>query len=108
MSTSLNLKKNSTTYATILVDDIRATHQSDSTATWSDLPDKIRREAEVIFEDVVGDEFPLKACVERWGARLVMRKAFLKREKVAGMVIKRCSHIYYFFYSDYNSRSTKF
>ncbi|KAI7846830.1 hypothetical protein BDC45DRAFT_55134 [Circinella umbellata] len=74
-------KKNSPKYAAGLRDNIRSIHGLDSSATWSDLTDKIRREAEVLFEKLVDDEFLLRACVENWGAKLIMRKAFLKHDK---------------------------
>ncbi|KAG2213298.1 hypothetical protein INT45_012601 [Circinella minor] len=74
---------------------IRAQHNIDSTTTWAVLSEKTRREAESLFEKLVDDEFPLRACVENWGAKLIMRKAFLKhseREETSDVVDKCVTH----------------
>ncbi|KAI8376575.1 uncharacterized protein BYT42DRAFT_615302 [Radiomyces spectabilis] len=47
-------------------------------ATWSDLPSQIQNEAVLLLEGGVGVDFPLKACVGNWGARLLMVHAFQK------------------------------
>ncbi|KAG2214181.1 hypothetical protein INT45_009565 [Circinella minor] len=85
----MTFKKNSPKYAAGLRDNIRSIHGLDSSATWSDLTDKIRREAEVLFEKLVDDEFPLRACVENWGAKLIMRKAFLKHDKAEEQTVDK-------------------
>ncbi|KAG2216237.1 hypothetical protein INT45_002779 [Circinella minor] len=46
--------------------------------TYSDLDKQIRLEAEKRLEELVGDQYPLAACCESWGARLIMRKAFFR------------------------------
>ena len=60
----MTFKKNAGKYAAGLVENLRIHHNLDSSTTWADLTEKIRREAEALFEQLVGDEFPLCACVE--------------------------------------------
>ncbi|KAI8376576.1 uncharacterized protein BYT42DRAFT_575142 [Radiomyces spectabilis] len=53
-------------------------HLLPAMATWSDLPSQIQNEAVLLLEGGVGVDFPLKACVGNWGARLLMVHAFQK------------------------------
>ncbi|KAI9497557.1 hypothetical protein BDB00DRAFT_580441 [Zychaea mexicana] len=81
-------KKNVTTFADSIVFDLRKryTTQSSPSDTWCDVPKNVQSESMVLLEDVVNDEFPLKACVEHWGARLLMVRAF-QRCKGKGVIV---------------------
>ncbi|KAI8146395.1 hypothetical protein BJV82DRAFT_601600 [Fennellomyces sp. T-0311] len=63
-------------YTADLVLDIRAHHNLSPSNTWEHLSKQVRLEAEGMYEKLVGKGYPLVACIESWGAMLMMRKAF--------------------------------
>ncbi|KAI8146675.1 hypothetical protein BJV82DRAFT_268872 [Fennellomyces sp. T-0311] len=79
-------KRNGIMYAQGCVLNMKAHHHLDPAVTWDNLTKALKHEAKDLCEKVVGQEFPLVACVEGWGARLLMRKAFLncKEDESAG------------------------
>ncbi|KAI8137159.1 hypothetical protein BJV82DRAFT_364527 [Fennellomyces sp. T-0311] len=69
-------KRNALMYAQGLVLDMRVQHKLSQSCTWEHLSKQSKLEAEGMYEKLVGKEYPLVACVESWGATLMMRKAF--------------------------------
>lgn len=80
----VTFKKNSLHYADGLVDSLRQQHHLASNITWDAVPKALQRQAIKVLEDTIGDEYPLKACVDSWGARLLMRKAFFRCKDTEG------------------------
>ena len=71
-------KRNVKRFSEQLAYDLKREHHLDPCSTFSDLDKSIQYLAEKKLEEIVGDQYPLNACCESWGAHLIMRKAFFK------------------------------
>ncbi|KAI7847015.1 hypothetical protein BDC45DRAFT_541715 [Circinella umbellata] len=74
-------KKNVVPFADTLAMNMRAKYDLEATTTWSDLNHMQQRQAMLLSEESVKDEFPLRACEGNWGARLLMVHAFQRTKK---------------------------
>ncbi|KAG2205443.1 hypothetical protein INT45_004132, partial [Circinella minor] len=74
-------KKNVVPFADTLAMNMRAKYDLEATTIWSDLSHLHQRQAMLLLEESVKDEFPLRACEGNWGARLLMVHAFQRTKK---------------------------
>ncbi|KAI8148393.1 hypothetical protein BJV82DRAFT_123744 [Fennellomyces sp. T-0311] len=78
-------KKNARIYSDSLARRARCKLKLPSDATWSDVDPEDQYIIVDILEKGIGGEYPLKACVGQWGAKVLMVKAFF-RTKGQGLV----------------------
>ncbi|KAG2217221.1 hypothetical protein INT45_013966 [Circinella minor] len=69
-------KKNGTPFPDVLAMNIRTTYDLNVTMTWCDLLKTQQLQANLLLEEHIKDQFPLRACAGYWGARLLMVRAF--------------------------------
>ncbi|KAI8136346.1 hypothetical protein BJV82DRAFT_676894 [Fennellomyces sp. T-0311] len=74
-------KKNITPFADALALMIRKKYQMNPDTTWCDLGKLQQRQANLVLESHIKNEYPLNACAGSWGARLLMVRAFQRTKE---------------------------
>ena len=71
-------KKNTRLYADSLARHYQNKHKLFQGSTWTDINSTDQDMLLKVMEDGVGKQYPLDACVSRWGARWLLKKSFYK------------------------------